>query len=231
MGAPDGDELADFRRSVSGLLANLEPAPRARLLRRVARDLRRSQQARIAAQRAPDGAAWEKRKPRRPQKAAARPIRFLYRKPDGEVRLVDMRSWVRRGAMLTGFDREAGAVRTFRADRIARHLPAEGGADSGPVPRERRDGLKPATRAMFRKLRADRHLKAGGGPDEAWVAFTGRAERIARIHHFGLRDRVAPGGPETDYPRRELLGFSPADEDAVMAAIIEHLARAKGGRP
>ena len=220
------DELAIYKEAVSGLLDRLSPGERSRLLRKAAQMLRRSQQQRIRAQVAPDGAPWPKRKPRQQQKPASRAIRFLYRKGGGEERLVDMRSWTRRGNQLTGFDREADGLRTFRADRIARHLPAEGGADPGALAgsiRGGRGGVKRKAAAMFSKLRTASHLKAGATPDEAYVQFTARASRLARIHHFGLKDRVVPDGPETQYPQRELLGFSQADDEAILALIAEDL--------
>ena len=49
---------------------------------------------------------------------------------------------------------------------------------------------KAKTRPMMEKLRAAKHLKASATASEALVGFVGRAERIARVHHFGLRDRV-----------------------------------------
>lgn len=220
------DELAVYREAISRLLDRLSASERSRLLRKTAHMLRRSQQRRIAAQVAPDGAPWPKRKPRSGPKPASRAIRFLYRKAGGDERLVDMRSWTRRGGNLVGYDREAEGVRTFRADRIARHLPAEGGPDPGALPasiRGRRGGVKRKARAMFGKLRKAAHLKAGATPDEAYVEFTARASKLARVHHFGLKDRVVPGGPETEYPQRELLGFSQADEEAIMALIAEDL--------
>ena len=220
------DQLAIYKEAVSGLLDRLSPGERSRLLRKAAQMLRRSQQQRIRAQVAPDGAPWPKRKPRQQQKPASRAIRFLYRKGGGEERLVDMRSWTRRGNQLTGFDREADGLRTFRADRIARHLPAEGGADPGALAgsiRGGRGGVKRKAAAMFSKLRTASHLKAGATPDEAYVQFTARASRLARIHHFGLKDRVVSDGPETQYPQRELLGFSQADDEAILALIAEDL--------
>lgn len=223
--ADRADELAVYKEAVSSYLERLSAGDRSQLLRRLAASLRRSQQQRHRAQVGPDGSPWPKRKPRQDQKPASRPIRFLYRK-GSEERLVDMRSWVRRGNMLTGFDREAEGLRTFRADRIVRHLPAEGGADPGPMAgaiRGRKGGVKRKAQAMFSKLRTNTHMKAGATPDEAYVQFTSRASKLARIHHYGLKDRVVANGPETQYPQRELLGFSQADDEAVLAMLLEHM--------
>ena len=56
------DELQKVDAWLAALLANLEPAARTRMLREVARDVRRIQQQNITAQRAPDGTAWEPRR-------------------------------------------------------------------------------------------------------------------------------------------------------------------------
>ena len=77
---------------------------------------------------------------------------------------------------------------------------------------------------MFVKLRAAKHLKASATASEAVVGFVGRAERIARVHHFGLRDRVKPGGPEYDYPARQLLGITDAQIERVRELLLKHLA-------
>ena len=55
-------ELHEVDAWLAALLAQLEPAARAKMLREVARDVRRIQRAKITAQRAPDGTAWEPRR-------------------------------------------------------------------------------------------------------------------------------------------------------------------------
>lgn len=76
---------------------------------------------------------------------------------------------------------------------------------------------------MFRKLRTARNLRAQAFTDAAVVQFIGRTERIARVHHFGLRDRVAPGGARYDYPARPLLGISEAQQEQIRDLILDHL--------
>ncbi|WP_071290327.1 phage virion morphogenesis protein, partial [Erwinia billingiae] len=53
------DNLQRVDDWLAALLNKLEPAQRSRMLREVARDVRKIQQANITAQRAPDGTAWE----------------------------------------------------------------------------------------------------------------------------------------------------------------------------
>lgn len=63
-------------------------------------------------------------------------------------------------------------------------------------------------RQMFTKLRTAKYLKATAGSDSASVQFEGKVQRIARVHHYGLRDRVSRKGPEIRYTERRLLGFN-----------------------
>ncbi|EJJ8269730.1 phage virion morphogenesis protein, partial [Escherichia coli] len=62
-------------------------------------------------------------------------------------------------------------------------------------------------RQMFAKLRTTKYLKTAATADSASVQFDGKVQRIARVHHYGLRDRVSRRGPEVRYARRGLLGF------------------------
>lgn len=77
---------------------------------------------------------------------------------------------------------------------------------------------------MFRKLRLARHLRLAATPSEAVVEFVGRAARIARVHHYGLRDRVTEIGAEYQYPVRELLGINDQQMDALCDLILQRLA-------
>lgn len=62
-------------------------------------------------------------------------------------------------------------------------------------------------RTMFQKLRTNRYMKASGRNDVAVVKFTGKVQRIAQIHQFGLKDRPNPYAQDVQYPERQLLGF------------------------
>lgn len=55
-------ELHDVEEWLGALLSQLEPAARTKMLREVARDVRRIQQNNITMQRSPDGTAWEPRR-------------------------------------------------------------------------------------------------------------------------------------------------------------------------
>ncbi|CUA82089.1 phage virion morphogenesis (putative tail completion) protein [Gulbenkiania indica] len=142
-----------YEDQLAGLLSNMDAKARRELAREIAKQLRQSQQRRIAAQLNPDGSAFEKRKPQI---------------------------------------------------------------------RERKGKLR---RTMFAKLRTTKYLKTEASGTAAVVGFVGEVERIARVHQYGLRDRAQKGGPEVQYPARQLLGFTEADIEAISTATIKHLAR------
>lgn len=65
-------------------------------------------------------------------------------------------------------------------------------------------------------------MKASGRSDAAVVESTGKVQRIARIHQYGLKDRPNPHAQDVQYPERQLLGFSQSDELLIERAIIEY---------
>ncbi|MFV9712071.1 MULTISPECIES: phage virion morphogenesis protein [unclassified Pantoea] len=140
-------ELHEVDAWLAALLSQLEPAARKKMLREVAHDVRRIQQANITAQRSPDGTAWE-------------PRRVSARSKKGRIR-----------------------------------------------------------RGMFAKLKTAKYLKAQAGADAAEVAFVPGVQKLARVHHYGLRDRVSRRGPVVKYAERALLGV----DDSVQRKVQEIL--------
>lgn len=151
-------ELQALEKWAGGLLAQLSPAARRSAMRDVARELRRSQQARIAAQRNPDESAFAPRKAR---------------------------------------------------------------AAKGKKLREKKGRIKRA--AMFAKLRTARFLDIESDAMGLAVGFAGRVSRVARVHQYGLKDRVAPHGVEYKYPARALLGFIDTDRDLIRDMLLRHV--------
>ncbi|HDM8289688.1 TPA: phage virion morphogenesis protein [Yersinia enterocolitica] len=80
-------------------------------------------------------------------------------------------------------------------------------------------------REMFAKLRTARYMKANSSPDAAVVEFAGRVERMAAVHHFGLKDRPSIHSQEVKYEERPLLGFTLQDRELVENAVIACLAK------
>ncbi|MCG7368214.1 phage virion morphogenesis protein [Pantoea sp. ACRSH] len=144
-------ELHEVDAWLDALLAQLEPSARARMLREVARDVRRIQQANITAQRAPDGTAWE-------------PRRITARTKPGRIR-----------------------------------------------------------RKMFAKLKTTKYLKAQASAEQAEIAFAPAVQKLARVHHYGLRDRVNRRGTMVKYAERPLLGVNAEVESSVRDTLLRWL--------
>ena len=78
-------------------------------------------------------------------------------------------------------------------------------------------------REMFAKMRTAKYLKAKGTADDAVIEFTGNVQRMARVHHYGLRDRPARGGKDVQYEARPLLGLTDNDRQMIEQEIITRL--------
>jgi phage virion morphogenesis protein len=61
-----------------------------------------------------------------------------------------------------------------------------------------------ASNARCLQIRTTKYLKTAASADSASVQFDGKVQRIARVHHYGLRDRVSRKGPEVRYAERRL---------------------------
>jgi hypothetical protein len=211
-------DLGEISRLASTMLAHLTPAERRRTLRTIARAIQKSQRTRIAAQKEPDGEPFKPRKAK-PVKEGNHPLKFLYPKGEDKPRVCLVKRWVHAGKAFTGFDVEVGAMRTFDWDKVARYLPmtaADEAKPAGPMPKRGRLRSK----AMFRKLRGARFLKAGASSEEAWAGFDGRAAKVARPHQDGGQDEAGPGGRLIRYPRRTLIGLTPADREKLAELVI-----------
>lgn len=63
-------------------------------------------------------------------------------------------------------------------------------------------------RQMFSKLRTAKYLKTAASAESASVQFEGKVQRIARVHHYGLRERINNKGALVKYTKRQLLGIN-----------------------
>ncbi|ESL94663.1 phage virion morphogenesis protein [Enterobacter hormaechei subsp. hoffmannii UCICRE 9] len=79
-------------------------------------------------------------------------------------------------------------------------------------------------RQMFAKLRTTKYLKTAATADSASVQFDGNVQRIARVHHYGLRDRVRSNGPLVRYDKRRLLGVNNKVNGMISEMLLKWLA-------
>ncbi|KAA5924028.1 MULTISPECIES: phage virion morphogenesis protein [unclassified Pantoea] len=78
-------------------------------------------------------------------------------------------------------------------------------------------------REMFAKLRTAKYMKTQASPNEAVVEFAGNVQRMARVHHYGLRDNPSRRGKEVLYESRPLLGLASDDIDILEECIKEFM--------
>jgi phage virion morphogenesis protein len=115
------------------------------------------------------------------------------------------------------------AMRAKQQARLAAQQNPDGEAFAPRKPQLKAGRIR--RRAMFAKLRTAKYLKVRASPESAVVEFTGAVQRIAQVHHDGLRDRVNRRGLTVKYAERKLLGIAPADEAALSELVLGHLAR------
>lgn len=78
-------------------------------------------------------------------------------------------------------------------------------------------------REMFAKLRTVKYMKARGTANDATVEFAGRVQRMARVHHYGLKERPSNNSKEVQYEARPLIGLSDKDLRIIEKIIIYQL--------
>ncbi|HED3878937.1 phage Virion Morphogenesis protein [Enterobacter hormaechei] len=115
----------------------------------------------------------------------------------------------------------AKQLRTGQQQRIKQQKAPDG----SPYQARKRQPLRAKKgrikRAMFQKLRTNRYIKASGRENVAVVEFTGKVQRIARLHQFGLKDRPNAHAQDVQYAERQLLGFSQADKQLIEMLVIK----------
>ncbi|EMG7899453.1 phage Virion Morphogenesis protein [Enterobacter hormaechei] len=117
----------------------------------------------------------------------------------------------------------AKQLRTAQQQRIKQQKAPDG----SPYQARKRQPLRAKKgrikRAMFQKLRTNRYIKASGRENVAVVEFTGKVQRIARVHQFGLKDRPNAYAQEVQYAQRQLLGLNEINIKEIELLIGEHI--------
>ncbi|HFK5610454.1 TPA: phage virion morphogenesis protein [Enterobacter hormaechei subsp. steigerwaltii] len=76
-------------------------------------------------------------------------------------------------------------------------------------------------RQMFSKLRTTKYLKTVASADSASVQFIEDVERIARVHHFGLREFIGKNGRAIKYSKRRLLGLNKKSNNTIIDTLLK----------
>jgi phage virion morphogenesis protein len=209
--AADLDRLTHFAARVELIRANLSQRELARFADQMAKEMRESNAKRIKANVTPEGDQMDPRKPQR----GNREIKFIYTTSDNEVR--HLKSWRGTRSYIIGFDIMRGGIRTFKRSRIKRFIKV----DTSKGDAINKSKIK---RKMFSRLIKSKWLKAKGYSDRAEVSFASTAEKVAHIHHYGLKDKGSKG-QDIQYPERPLLGMDAKDVDKIEDLLLTQLTK------
>lgn len=128
----------------------------------------------------------------------------------------------------------AGVIAKELRKSQQQHIKQQKAPDGSPYQARKPQPLRAKTgrikRAMFQKIRTSRYMKASGRENSAVVEFTGKVQRIASIHNFGLKDRPNPRSKACQYPKRQLLGLNDNHNELVELLIIQHLNNSLSGK-
>lgn len=120
----------------------------------------------------------------------------------------------------------ADIAKTLRA-RQQRRIKTQKAPDGTPYAARKRQPVKAkkgrVKREMFAKLRTSRFMKATAGNDAAVVEFTGKVQRMANVHQYGLKDKPGRNSSPVQYDARPLIGFNDEDRQTVEEIIIAKL--------
>ena len=217
------DDFSEIEHVCGALVRSMSAGERRNLMRAMARKLAISQRQRITANKAPDGSAHEPRKEKSAPVQGRGTACFLYPSGGGgSPRRVIMKSFTwGSGRMMTGYDIEAGGLRSFEFAKVVKWLPVPPEHRNSSNPR-RRGGLR--RRTMFRRLASSKFLRVNTSDDGFWIGFTGKVAEIADVHHSGLRDRPSLKAQVMTYPKRELLGATDADKEMLTNMLFSYVA-------
>ncbi|EED65671.1 phage virion morphogenesis protein [Comamonas testosteroni] len=117
-------------------------------------------------------------------------------------------------------------LRKSQAQRIADQRNPDGSPYEPRRPREQLTKRQGAIRGqMFMGLRKARNLQRKATADMASVAMNPRVSYVARVHHYGLRDKVDRrdrNSPVVKYASRELLGYTQQEIKDIEDILLEH---------
>ena len=118
-------------------------------------------------------------------------------------------------------------MRRLNTARIAKNVEPDGGPMAKRKPRFDRDGKKVRRGRMFRKLRLARQYEIHPSADGVELRTRDQIARLAKVHQFGLVDRVGRSKDgriiRTRYERRRLLGFGDDDLDQITEELVAWL--------
>ena len=117
-------------------------------------------------------------------------------------------------------------LRRRNAERIRANVQPDGSAmEPRKVTRDKRGRIRGRKGKMFPKTGLAKNIQVRADADEVEVSFKQSVAGAAKVHHYGLIDRVSrnAGSPRVRYPIRRLLGINDEDRDMILAEVSKML--------
>ena len=121
---------------------------------------------------------------------------------------------------------EMNIARKLRASQKKRITSQQNPDGAAYVPRKNRlrDKKHKIKNKMFNVIKNAKYMRMERTPQGVAVGFAGRIAFIARVHQFGLKDKVDRDGPTVKYASRELLGFTDEEIRMIETDVLNHFA-------
>lgn len=120
---------------------------------------------------------------------------------------------------------EMNIARKLRASQKKRITKQQNPDGSAYVPRKNRlrDKKNKIKNKMFNVIKSAKYMRMERTAQGIAIGFAGRVAFIARVHQFGLRDKVDRDGPTVKYDSRELLGFTEEEIKMIENDVLDYL--------
>lgn len=120
---------------------------------------------------------------------------------------------------------EMHIARKLRASQKKRITSQKNPDGSVYIPRKERlrDKKNKIKNKMFNVIKNAKYMRTERTAQGLAISFAGRVAFIARVHHFGLKDKVDRDGPVVKYASRELLGFTNEEIKMIENDVLDYL--------
>lgn len=120
---------------------------------------------------------------------------------------------------------EMHIARKLRASQKKRITSQKNPDGSAYIPRKERlrDKKNKIKNKMFNVIKNANYMRTERTVQGLAIGFAGRVAFIARVHQFGLRDKVDRDGPTVKYNSRELLGFTHEEIKMIENDVLDYL--------
>ena len=120
---------------------------------------------------------------------------------------------------------EMHIARKLRASQKMRITSQKNPDGSAYIPRKERlrDKKNKIKNKMFNVIKNAKYMRTERTAQGIAIGFAGRVAFIARVHQFGLKDKVDRDGPVVKYASRELLGFTDEEIKMIENDVLDYL--------